>query len=70
MSQHLNPIEDPQVDLGAGEVKHCRSCWREDIHHNVPIPPFALGFLTVMTLGLILLIRPSRCVCCGRMRLF
>ncbi len=50
-------------------VKRCRSCWRNDIHYNVSIPPFLLGVLLVVTFGLVFLLRPSRCVCCGTMRL-
>ena len=37
---------------------------------NVPLPPFALGFLMVATFGLVLFVRPSRCVCCGKLRVF
>jgi ABC-type molybdate transport system permease subunit len=51
-------------------VKHCKSCWRPDIHVPVKFPPVVHGFLTVITFGLILIIRPSRCVCCGTKRIF
>lgn len=64
-------VFDPQSGLREdtqGSLKHCRSCWREDIHVPVSIPPFALGFLLVFTLGLVLFLRPSRCVCCGKIR--
>ncbi|MFK7765954.1 MAG: hypothetical protein AB8B55_01845 [Mariniblastus sp.] len=53
-----------------GTTKACRSCWRDDIHIAVPFRPFALGFLLIVTLGLILVIRPSRCICCGTIRIF
>lgn len=66
---HSPVLEDKTVE-SSKSVKHCRSCWREDIHVPVPIPAFLLGFLTVMTLGLALFARPSRCVCCGKHRIF
>jgi predicted Zn-ribbon and HTH transcriptional regulator len=50
-------------------VKHCRSCWRDDFHEDVKMPMFLFGFLVVVTFGIILLVRPSRCVCCGTMRI-
>jgi len=50
-------------------VKRCRSCWRNDLHYDVSIPPFLLGVLLVITFGAALFLRPSRCVCCGTMRL-
>jgi len=49
--------------------KYCRQCWREDFHFRVNYSPIVFGFLIVATCGLILLIRPSRCVCCGTMRI-
>ena len=55
-------------DVGA--VKHCRSCWRKEVHYPVTIPPFALGFMLIFSLGTVLLIRPNRCACCGKTRLF
>ncbi|MCH2181634.1 MAG: hypothetical protein MK108_06470 [Mariniblastus sp.] len=54
----------------AGVVKHCRSCWRQELHYPISIPPFALGFLMIFTLGLVLFVRPNQCTCCGRTRLF
>ncbi len=54
----------------SGVVKRCRSCWRDDIHKPARFGPFVFGFLLVATLGLILFVRPSRCVCCGTMRVF
>ena len=59
---------DTAVDRAS--VKHCRSCFRKDIHRPVPIPPFAFGFLLVVTFGLILFVKPSSCVCCGCTRIF
>ena len=50
--------------------KRCRSCWRDDIHIPVEFPPLIVGFLTVATLGLFLLVKPSRCICCGTKRVF
>jgi hypothetical protein len=50
--------------------KHCRSCWRQDIHLPVPISPIIVGFLTVASFGLFLLFRPTHCVCCGTKRFF
>jgi len=49
-------------------VKHCRSCWREDIHKPARISPMVYGSLVVISFGLILALKPSRCVCCGTMR--
>ena len=51
-------------------IKKCRSCWRDDIHKPARFSPFVFGFLLIATLGLVLVIRPSRCVCCGTMRVF
>ena len=51
------------------QKKYCRSCWRKDFHFRVAFPPIVYGFLLVATCGLILVIRPSRCVCCGTMRI-
>lgn len=50
--------------------KRCRSCFRDDIHIPVQYPAVIQGFLTVMTFGLFLLLKPSRCVCCGTKRYF
>ena len=49
--------------------KYCRQCWREDLHFRVNYSPIVMGFLIVVTCGLILFLRPSRCVCCGTMRI-
>jgi len=49
--------------------KYCRQCWRDDFHYRVNYSPVVLGFLVIVTCGLVLLIRPSRCVCCGTMRI-
>ena len=49
--------------------KYCRQCWREDFHYRITYSPIVFGFLIVATGGLVLLIRPSRCVCCGTMRI-
>jgi len=51
------------------QEKYCRSCWRKDLHFRVSYSPIVFGFLLVATCGLILIIRPSRCVCCGTMRI-
>jgi len=51
-------------------VKRCRSCFRDDIHFEVEFSPFLRGFLIAATFGLILIMRPSRCVCCGTLRVF
>jgi len=51
-----------------GRVKRCRSCWRDDFHYNVKFSPVIFGFLLIVTCGLILFVRPSRCCCCGTMR--
>lgn len=51
-------------------VKYCSSCWREDIHKPARFSPFVFGFLLIATLGLVLVVRPKRCVCCGHMRVF
>ena len=51
-------------------VKHCRSCWRKELHRPVSIPPFAFGFLVIFTFGLVLFARPYECTCCGRTRIF
>lgn len=58
------------VLLGVQAVRHCRSCWRQDLHQPVVIRPFLLGFLIVASLGLVLLLRPGRCSCCGHLKLF
>lgn len=58
------------IGIGDSAVRHCRSCWRNDIHHPVLMSPTMLGFLIVATLGLIILTRPSRCTCCGNLRIF
>ncbi|QEG23148.1 hypothetical protein MFFC18_30430 [Mariniblastus fucicola] len=50
--------------------KHCRSCFRSDIHVPVKFPAFVHGFLTVMSFGLFLVVKPTRCVCCGTKRIF
>lgn len=59
-------IDETRETFSASDVKYCRSCWRPEVHRPIPISPFLLGFLTVMTLGLIFWIRPTRCVCCGK----
>ena len=51
------------------QQKYCRQCWRKDLHYRVSYPPIIYGFLLIATCGLILVIRPSRCVCCGTMRI-
>ena len=51
------------------QKKYCRQCWRKDFHFRVAYSPILYGFLLVATCGLILVIRPSRCVCCGTMRI-
>ena len=51
------------------QQKYCRQCWRKDFHFRVSYPPIVFGFLVVATCGLALVIRPSRCVCCGTMRI-
>lgn len=50
--------------------KYCRQCWREDFHFEVIDSPVVFGFLLVATFGLFLLVRPTRCTCCGTMRVF
>lgn len=64
MSQNI--LSQPRTDV----IKHCRSCWREDIHKPARLQPFVFGFLLIATLGLVVFLRPSRCVCCGTMRIF
>ena len=49
-------------------VKHCKSCWRDDYHEVVQLPVFVFGFLLIVTFGLILVVKPYRCVCCGTTR--
>lgn len=67
----LYQSESPRSEVRLrGTVKRCRSCWRDDLHIAVRFSPFVFGFLLVISFGLILLIRPSRCVCCGTMRVF
>jgi hypothetical protein len=61
--------ENGELENAIKTVKRCRSCWRDDIHYNVSIPPFLLGMLLVVTLGGAMFFKPSRCVCCGTMRL-
>ena len=56
---------EPQI---SGIVRHCRSCFREDVHIKVGIPPFMLGFLLIATFGFVLLLHPTRCVTCGNVR--
>ncbi len=51
------------------QKKYCRQCWRDDLHFRVNYPPIVFGFLIIATCGLVLLVRPSRCVCCGTMRI-
>ncbi len=71
MSQIELPL-GPNIDNNTNlpkVVKHCRSCWRDDYHEIVPISPFMLGFLAVFSLGLVFLIRPCRCICCGHLRI-
>lgn len=70
----MQPAEFIQDDLRESTTtlkrkKYCRQCWREDLHYRVNYSPVVFGFLIVATLGLVLLIRPSRCVCCGTMRI-
>lgn len=75
MSNLVNwPVDSPQevpekVSKPKLVTKHCRACFRDEHHLILPIYPFLLGFLTVITFGLIFVIRPSRCVCCGKMRI-
>jgi hypothetical protein len=68
----MSQIEFLQSDesefLGSKNVKRCRSCFRDDVHVKVAYPPFVFGFLLIVSCGMILLLRPSRCVCCGTMR--
>ena len=51
------------------QKKYCKQCWRKDFHFRTNYSPVVMGFLIVATCGLALLIRPSRCVCCGTMRI-
>ena len=62
------PVERAEKRMPAS-VKRCKSCWRDDFHEDVKMPMFVFGFLLVVTFGLFLLFRPSRCVCCGTMRI-
>lgn len=66
MSQDV--LSQPRAQAHKDSVKHCRSCWRKDIHKPAQFSPFVFGFLTMVTLGLFLVFRPTRCVCCGTMR--
>lgn len=50
--------------------KYCRSCWRDDFHVEVISSSVVYGFLVFATFGLVLLARPTRCVCCGTIRIF
>jgi len=50
------------------QLKHCKNCWREDIHKPARFSPIVYGGLVVLSFGLILALRPTRCVCCGTMR--
>ncbi len=51
--------------------KYCRSCWRKDLHQSIwQLPKWARRILNFATLGLIRKIEPSRCVCCGTVRVF
>ncbi len=47
----------------------CKQCFRKDIHNHVHYPGVAKAFLVVASLGLFLLFRPKRCVCCGTVRI-
>jgi hypothetical protein len=59
-------FDDAPFPLTSQSIKHCRSCWRKEMHRQIPISPFVLGFLTVLTLGVIHFVRPSSCMCCGK----
>lgn len=51
--------------------KYCRSCWRKDQHESVwRMRPRVRRLVVILTLGLIKRIEPSRCVCCGTLRIF
>jgi len=69
-SARIEEMSSITSDLKSRSIKHCRSCFRSDIHIPCAQPPILYGFLIVFTLGLILLYRPSRCVCCGTKRHF
>ena len=62
----IQETDEPQL---SGLVKHCRSCFRDDYHFKVSIPPFILGFLMIATFGLVFLLHPTRCVTCGKVRI-
>jgi hypothetical protein len=60
----------PDAELRVRQnVKRCRSCWRDEVHVPIKLSPILFGFLFVVTLGLILTFRPSRCTCCGTKRM-
>lgn len=62
-------LQDENFASTAKSKKYCRSCWREDLHMRINYSPLLLGFLMVVTCGLVLLVKPSRCVCCGTVRI-
>ena len=49
--------------------RYCKQCCRKDIHKAVRFPIFLEAILVLLTLGLVILIWPERCACCGTVRI-
>jgi hypothetical protein len=66
-TQGMSPADKEMATIRArfGRRLHCRKCCRREWHSL--IHP---RLLVYATLGLILLVGPYRCVCCGQLRLF
>jgi hypothetical protein len=68
--------DEPRVEIAPAhpakkahsQKKYCRQCWRHDVHVPIAIPSVVVGFTVIATFGLVLFFRPSRCVCCGTVR--
>ena len=65
--EYIGEASEPEVTRHVS-VKHCKSCWREDVHKPARFNPIVYGGLFVLSFGLIVALNPSRCVCCGTMR--
>ena len=48
--------------------RFCRSCNRHEAHNKIPFSLPAYVVLVYVTLGLVLLLHPRRCTCCGKVR--
>ncbi len=51
-------------------VKYCSACWRKERHTSLRLNTMTYSVLLFSTLGLLWLLRPKQCNCCGKVRIF